>query len=493
MTAVLAGCGGGGGSGSTPVSSGGGSTGGSTTASVTSVKASAAQVAPGATVTFTITGSNLSTSMTGNLSGGTCQAPTGTATQLTVSCTAPKSGSSATFTLDSGSAAVSGGSDTIQIQAVPTVSSISTSPSAPIQNSASFTVTVAGSNLSTSMTGSLSGGGTCKAPTGSASSLSFACTAPASGSSTTFTLGDGSTSISGTTTLQISLSASTASYQSGSVQAYMFADMNKDRQECGFPLYQENTILDQAAQAHAQYMVDNGSIVTDTEVAGNPGFTGVTYLDRAQYFGWPDTYVTGGGAGWTMSSSDTNSTAAQAMVGEFSVAVYHQAVVFNTAPYVGIGASEVTAPFGKMEWLASVSIADWGNGSISNSPKTFPCQGVSGVPYVAFESPMPPKVTGTYGGNSAYGTATTIYGNVHDTIVITSASYTDVATGAAVPNIQYLDSATDPNKIFVPFQASVYPSAPLSPNTTYKVVINGTDNGIAFTRTFTFSTGSNAL
>jgi hypothetical protein len=60
-------------------------------------------------------------------------------------------------------------------------------------------------------------------------------------------------------------------YPAGSLQLALFQHLNQARNQCGFPALQENTILDQAAEAHQKYQVAN-STGADTEVAGKTVF-----------------------------------------------------------------------------------------------------------------------------------------------------------------------------------------------------------------------------
>src|SRR5689334_16594050 len=57
----------------------------------------------------------------------------------------------------------------------------------------------------------------------------------------------------------------TPQYASTSAQLAVFNTLNQQRQQCGFPAFTENTILDQAAQAHSDYQAQNGVLITDTE------------------------------------------------------------------------------------------------------------------------------------------------------------------------------------------------------------------------------------
>lgn len=79
-------------------------------------------------------------------------------------------------------------------------------------------------------------------------------------------------------------------------------------------------------------------------------------------------------------------------------------------------------------------------------------------------------------------------GNPSDIVVLTNAVYT--ASGGATISLQILNSETDPNHLLGQYQAVAYPTTPLQPNTQYSVALNGTINGTAFSRAFTFTTGS---
>ncbi|RQQ47590.1 hypothetical protein [Burkholderia stagnalis] len=68
---------------------------------------------------------------------------------------------------------------------------------------------------------------------------------------------------------------STRQYASTSAQSAAFATLNSYRTQCGFPALQGNTILNHEAQNHAKYECLTG-VLSDDEVSGNPGFTGVT-------------------------------------------------------------------------------------------------------------------------------------------------------------------------------------------------------------------------
>lgn len=308
--------------------------------------------------------------------------------------------------------------------------------------------------------------------------------------------GDGGTSSStgsssgGTSTTPsqtVTGTLTTPQYTAGSAQITAFNMLNQYRAQCGLPALQENTLLDQAAQAHAKYMgLNNG--ITDTEVASNQGFTGVTYQDRAVAAGLPSsTFSTGASGGATITSNGfTAPAAAQMFVNALLAGVYHAAVVAYPSTTIGFGEFETQSTSSGFTWTnawQSVSLLVNQSSIFSNGPVTFPCQGVTGVPYKSTgESPTPPNVSA-----SGWGTPVVVMGNTTDTIVLQSASITGPSGSVAV---QILNSSTDPNKALGAFQAVVYPTSPLSPNTQYSVTLTGTVNGTAYSRNFTFTTGN---
>ncbi|SAL01111.1 allergen V5/Tpx-1-like protein [Caballeronia fortuita] len=292
--------------------------------------------------------------------------------------------------------------------------------------------------------------------------------APASGASTPAT----PTSPANLTTPQ---------YPSDSFHLAAFNLLNKQRQQCGFPALQENTALDQAAAAHAQYQATNNTI-SDAETPGAAGFTGASYADRAAHFG----YTQNNGVGGVSGGFYTNATWTEAQYGEQAIyglisGVYHIFIAIAPTTTIGIGKVATTYNGFPTEWY-SMTLANY-SAVKTNVPLTFPCQGTTGVAYSAGgEMPTPPATSGNW------GTPVAVAGNVTDTIVMQSGSMTD-SSGHSI-SLQVLDSAKDPNKLLPPYMGVAYPSTPLSPNSPYTVSISGTINGTAFSRTFTFTTGN---
>jgi hypothetical protein len=293
---------------------------------------------------------------------------------------------------------------------------------------------------------------------------------------------------SGSSSQTVTGTLSTPQYASGSAQLAAFTLLNQYRTQCGFPAFQENTILDQAAQAHAQYQGLN-NLVTDTEVQGNPGFTGVTGQDSAVHFGWPSGVYAGRGdtVYSTLTSSFATSQAGQNFIYAWMSGVYHASMVAFPANVVGVGEYETQLTDSNgYKWTQAWGTLELGQNptyTLSNGTLTFPCQGVTGVPYKGVgESPVAPNVS-----TSGWGTPVVVMGNLSDTIVLQNASITGPAGSVTV---QILNSTTDPNKQLGAYQAVAYPTSPLQPNTQYSVTLTGTINGTAFSRNFTFTTGN---
>ncbi|MBU9589465.1 CAP domain-containing protein [Burkholderia multivorans] len=278
-------------------------------------------------------------------------------------------------------------------------------------------------------------------------------------------------------------------YAAGSAQLAALTLLNQYRSQCGFPALKQNTVLDQAAQNHAKYIGENNA-VTDTEVPGNAGYTGATYIDRAVAAGFPGGVIGIGasGANAVFTNNFNATVAGQQFVGSLLGGAYHAVVATFPVDLVGFGESETQTTSGSYtftESWQSISMYAAKPQALQGGPKTFPCDGVTGVPYRGIgEVPTPPNVS-----SSGWGTPITVMGNLTDVINMQSASVTGPS---GTVDVQILNSDSDPNKLLGKYQAVAYPTSPLQPNTTYSVTINGTVNGAAFSRTFSFATANTA-
>lgn len=158
-----------------------------------------------------------------------------------------------------------------------------------------------------------------------------ACGGGGDGGSSTGSTGSGSgSSGGGSTPVAVTGTLDSPQYAQGSAQLAAFNLLNQYRTQCGFPALKENTVLDQAAQAHAKYLGVNNTI-TDTEVSGNTGFTGATYVARAVTAGFPSAANGSGASGGNTSQTTSFSASAsgQEFINSLIAGVYHSGVVFT--------------------------------------------------------------------------------------------------------------------------------------------------------------------
>lgn len=290
------------------------------------------------------------------------------------------------------------------------------------------------------------------------------------------------TSTGNTSTSSAATNLTAPAYTADTVQLAAFNLLNQQRQQCGFPAVQDNAALDTAAQAHAQYLETN-NLFSDTEVAGNAGFTGVTYDDRAVKAGYPRNLSQSGvSGGYYTNATLTSSQYGQQLVYDWLSGVYHIAI--GVWPITAVGIGEVTTTYnGFPEIWASMNMGNV-QSTAAGTVRTFPCQGTTGVAYSAGgETPTPPNTSGNW------GTPVAVAGAWTDTIVMQSATMTD--TAGNVINLQLLDSANDPNKILPAFEGVAYPATPLAPNSVYTVNLTYTINGkTVINPPYTFTTGN---
>lgn len=284
-------------------------------------------------------------------------------------------------------------------------------------------------------------------------------------------------------------------YLTGGAEATIFDQINRYREQCGFPLLAQNTLLDAAAKAHTDYMQLNGYQVTDTEVVGNLGFTGINADDRAWAKGWPAVLPAATQNAGAIAPVSTDAEYGALIANMWAVGVYHQTAVTWLANLVGVGSSAGVYG-GYKTVLAGLVFSSDASGpseiATTRSPATFPCGGVTGVlPYGAGESPMPPvfETVHTVAGDiQRWGTPVTVEGNASDVIQLSAATYT--APDGTVIQLNRITASNDQHQLTTANKVVAYPTNALLSNTTYTVDMTGTINGVAFNKHFTFTTGN---
>lgn len=284
----------------------------------------------------------------------------------------------------------------------------------------------------------------------------------------------------------------TPSYADGSEEQAAFNRLNNERRSCGFGTLKQDTRLDQAARAHADWMLQN-SVFSHTESAAYPnGFTGINPWDRSAFAGYPITYYTS-----ELISFGSNATKAgrgDKGVRELLAGVYH--AIGSLRPLKDVGISvRAPAEVGRSTVLVpTVIVTGTTNGYqmlASDEVVTYPCQGTTGTEYqLTDEDPNP--VPGRNLGTAPLGQPIIVMVRLGQTLSLTAASMQRVSDGQPVVIRTPVTGAADPNGRLAndPQIGYVLPDGPLLPNTAYRVSISGTNNGAAFQKTFTFTTGS---
>jgi hypothetical protein len=338
--------------------------------------------------------------------------------------------------------------------------------------------------------------------------------------------GGGSSGTSGSTTITLNpvtqtlQTNPTANYAQDSVPRAVFSLINAQRGQCHFGTLNQHVSLDLAAENHAKYLVFNGFSTAHDEVAGQPLFTGLTPQAQALSAGYsahPDAF-----SAQLVTVTDlipNNSDAAQFAAWKTSQAEqsvrsllsapYHLSGVMVGAREVGIAqvlSTEVAnAPANRLAF--NLFLASAAGAGIQQAPDTqvssYPCAGVTGTQTGLFnENPNPiPNAAGS--SSLSAGQPVLIHAPMGQVLtlldyVVTDAN--DVAVSTVLlthANPQHNPSGfpADANAQLASNEAVILPLAPLTANTTYHVVVNGTRKAgtaspVAFQLDFRFTTGS---
>ncbi|TBR77005.1 MAG: CAP domain-containing protein [Burkholderiaceae bacterium] len=303
-----------------------------------------------------------------------------------------------------------------------------------------------------------------------------------------------------TATSTINSVVSTPSYPTASNQAVVYSMLNADRVSCGFGSVSQSTQLDQAALAHSRWMLLNNMTGHYESTTYPNGFTGVNPQDRGVAAGY--VYSTNAGLESGEGQADVSGQVAYSpisMLTELLASPYHEVDLMRGWINIGIGymdsnAAGTTATYG----ARTVMNVDEGvpSGATYQVPGpddvlTYPCQGTTGTATELANQESPSPVPGRNFVTSPIGQPIVVELAFGNTLTLTSATMVDMANGSTVALLAPVDSANDPNPGYIESnEGYIMPNAPLAANTSYQVTLNGTNNGTAFSRTFSFTTGS---
>ena len=270
-----------------------------------------------------------------------------------------------------------------------------------------------------------------------------------------------------------------------------FNRLNELRLSAGLGMLAQSTAMDQAAQAHAEWMVANDSFTHD-EVAGTPGFTGLNWPRRDAAFG----YVPVEGAE-VMTGPAHGAHGVDLLINT----VYHRAGMLAFEPVdIGIGWTDGAAANVSMPLVMDITrpgtdtTRGLGQDAQANihGVEIWPVDGARDVPLrLGLEFPNPVLSQDVL----SLGTPASI--TVAETKTISAASFvmTNSSTGAIVP-VRVLTNTNDPNFLVPESFIAAIPLAILAPDTTYEVAFSGSavervsGSTEAINRTWMFTTTS---
>lgn len=283
-------------------------------------------------------------------------------------------------------------------------------------------------------------------------------------------------------------------YAAGTEELAAFNLLNAERGACGFGLLAQNGAIDSAAQRHSDYQILNNVITHVQNQQTMPtGFTGTTVVDRliaAKYIvsdaDRASTYE-------AIVSSGTSTKNGQGALGVRGLmnAPYHMISMFSETRDVGIALrnnadNNITTPGNYATFDFSSKFSAGNQLPDSSAVRTYPCNGTTGVVrLLAGEIPNP--VPGRNLSLNPLGSS--VYINVlkGNTIAINTVSFVNVATGASVVTRLPITEKNDPNGSFRSHEAYIAADAPLDKSAKYRVMITGTNNGVAFSKDFVFT------
>lgn len=260
-----------------------------------------------------------------------------------------------------------------------------------------------------------------------------------------------------------------------------FNKVNEIRAKAGLGLVAQNSKLDQAAQAHADWMIQN-QITGHIETEGTPGFYGVNPADRAiktgyNYF-WISEVISYGRYG----DQAAGASAAQGLVD----VIYHRLSMLEpSAIDMGVGAQ---VGYYNGTTVMSLGIPSAGAGQPIPAGKiavVWPTEGSTNID-TAMGSENPNPVPQEPVENLGYPVS--VHCPVGGNLDVASFILKD-HQGNTVPTV-LRDNKNDPHGHFQSkgCAAALVPTSRLQAATTYTAAFNGTANGVVFAKTWSFTT-----
>ena len=282
-----------------------------------------------------------------------------------------------------------------------------------------------------------------------------------------------------------------------------FQRLNAERLRCGFGTLTRNASLDAAAKAHADYQAFYGIVDHLEDAAARPvGFTGALPIDRVLARGYATRASDIGGVADEITAllgTSTKTGLGESGIRSLLNAPYHLRGLMSGYRDVGLAVRSSTdvgstQPSVYLQINAAYLTAAGPQLLAATELRTYPCEGSTGINFrLSNESPNP--VIGRDLAVNPLGSSVYVALRPGNRLVVSSAVFTQVSTGQVVATRAPVGAANDPYRgcsegCFGVHEAYIAADAPMLPGTAYRVNLAGSNNGVAFTRQFNFSTGS---
>ncbi|WP_288379356.1 CAP domain-containing protein [uncultured Massilia sp.] len=252
--------------------------------------------------------------------------------------------------------------------------------------------------------------------------------------------------------------------------------INYRRSQLGIPTVTENTLINNAAQGHSEYLRAN-NLMSHDQVAGRTGFTGVTLGDRLNAAGY--TLPSNGYAYGEVISGTTNGSGFF-MAEELVTAIYHRFVMFEPKfREIGTGAATATNRYNYFT-ADFATRGGFGPGIASNAVAVWPFNGQTQVtPDFMSDTEQPDPVP----NQNQVGYPISVHANIDAPVTVQTFSVRPRG-GANLQVLQVFPSGSATQRT----AAAIIPLAALRAATTYDVSFAGTVNGAPVSREWSFTT-----
>lgn len=254
--------------------------------------------------------------------------------------------------------------------------------------------------------------------------------------------------------------------------------LNYRRSQIGLSTLAEDVTVDRAAQGHSDYQRLNNTVTHD-QVRGKQGFTGVTLEDRFKAAGYSFGSPNAIGEVIAATQSQTGFYMAEQLV----TAIYHRFVIFEPVfQQVGTGSA---ANNGYAYFTADfVTNNGYGTGLPATTLATWPFDGQTAVPIdFSSNSEEPDPVPDV----DIVGYPISVHTNLTRKLTVQSFTVRARSGGADLPT-RMLTKDLDPVNTSSQSVAAIIPLGPLTANTRYDVSFSGAIDGVAVSKTWSFTT-----